>query len=122
MATQYATTHAQAVADVKAAGLAVTFTRTAGGTYNRLTDTTTGSTTTTVTGWAVRVPGSPITYERLNLVQSEAPTLLFAPTTVGTLPPLSAQVNWGGVSYTVRDVDPIAPDGVALVARVVVAR
>jgi hypothetical protein len=118
----YAVDHASALADVTAAGAAVTFTVTNPGTSNPLTGQFTGNSTSTVTGSALRVKGDPKRYEALNLVESEAPTLLFTPTTYGQLPSLEATVTFGGTVYRVRDVDPLAPDGTAILARIVVSR
>jgi hypothetical protein len=82
-------------------------------------------TTSTVTGSAIQVRGDPDTYKRLELIRSQAPTLFFTPTTYGELPAPGDTVVWpatNGQTYTVRDVDPIAPDGVAIAARVVITR
>ena len=118
----YAPDHASALADVADAGAAVTFTSTNPGTLDEATGLYTSGTTTTTAGYAVRVRGTPKTYVALSLKESEAPTLLFTPTTYGSLPSLNATVAWGGVTYTVRDVEPVAPNGTAILARVVVAR
>lgn len=116
----YVSDHKGALADVKDAGAAVTFTLVTN-TYDAATDTST-SETSTVQGYAVRVNGDPKRYEALGLVEADAPTLLFVPTTFGEEPPLSARVTWGGVSYTVRDVAPLAPDGNSILSRCVVSR
>lgn len=118
----YAADHAGAVADVQAAGARVTFTLSSPGTYTDATDAWTSATTTTVAGYAIRVGGNPVRYAELNLRQSEAPTLLFTPSTYGSLPALGSSVTWNSLVYTVRDVQPLAPDGTAILARVVVAR
>lgn len=118
----YASDHAGALADVKAAGATVTFTLSSPGTYDAATDTYTSAVTTYVSGAAIRVAGNPLAYQALELIQSEAPTLLFTPTTYGSLPALQSAVTWGGATYTVRSVDPLAPDGTAILARIVVAK
>lgn len=118
----YAPDHASALLDLTRAGAAVTFTLTRPGTFSPSTDTWSTPTETTVTGAAVRVKGSPLTYQRLNLAPSEAPTLLFTPTTYGDVPALGSAVVWGSVTYVVKDVEPLAPDGTAILSRVVVAR
>ena len=106
------------------ASTGVTFTRTAA-TY----DATGGGVApveTTITGNAFRT--TPRTrldlmrYESLGLVQSDAPTLLFAPTTYGETPAPGDVVTWNSIDYTVRSVDPVAPDGVTIIARVVISR
>lgn len=112
--------HASALRQVKAAGAAVTFTKVA-----RDRDPETGqstTTTTTVTGRAVRVSGRPDRYQALGLIESKAPTLMFVPDTRGEVPELGSEVSWGGEDHTVRDVDPVAPDGTAIAARVIAER
>lgn len=116
----YQSEHADALADVEAAGAAVTFTLVTQ-TYDAETDTSTPA-TTTVSGHAVRVRGNPRQYEALGLVEASTPTLLFVPTTYGEEPELGATVVWNGETYTVRDVAPLAPDGSAILSRVVVSR
>jgi hypothetical protein len=118
----YAATHARAAALVARKGAAVTFTLSSPGTYDATTDTYSTPTTSTVAGHAVRVSGNPIKYQSLGLVQSEAPTLLFAPSTFGSQPSLGMTTSWGGVTYTVADVEPVEPDGNAIVCEVVVKR
>lgn len=100
----YTTDHAGALADVRAAGAAVTCT---------------GS---NVSGYAVRTKGDPTRYERLKLVESEAPTLLFVPSTFGGTPALNDLVTFGGTQYAVTDIDTLAPDGTAILHKIVVAR
>ena len=118
----YAPDHSGAYADLLADGAPVTFAFVTQGTYDPATDTFGAATTSTVTGAAIRVSGNPLRYSQLGLVQSESPTLLCAPTTFGSLPTLGATVTWGGTTYTVRDVEPLAPDGTAILFRAVVAR
>ena len=100
----------------------MTFSFASPGTYNAAADTYSGPATTTVAGYAVRDEGDPERYRALSLSLTEAPTLLFAPSTAGSVPALGSTVTWGGVSYTVKDVDPIAPAGTAIVSKVIVAR
>lgn len=118
----YTSDHAGALADLAEAGASVTFTFASPGTYTASTGLFSGDTTTTVTGAAIRIAGNPLRYQALGLTQTEAPTLLFAPTTFGSLPVLGASVTFGGVTYTVRDVEPLALDGTAILANIVVAR
>ncbi|MGB0878684.1 MAG: hypothetical protein ACPGVY_11370 [Mycobacterium sp.] len=115
----YAEDHASALAGIADAGVAVTFTTEVEGTHNPLTETFGEPTTSTVTGHAVRVRGDKDTYTRLGLVYARHPTLLFAPSTYGDLPEAGWTVVWDGVTYTVAEVDPVAPDGAAIIARVV---
>lgn len=116
----YAPKHAAAAAMVKQKGAAVTFTRITQA-YDPVAGTTTPS-ESTVAGHAVGTRGDPIRYQALGLVESNAPTLLFVPATYGELPSPGDTVVWGGVIHTVRDVTPAAPDGTAILARVVAER
>jgi len=104
--------------------MAVTFTRT-----TATHDPTTGTYTTsgiTIPGNAIQVRGNPERYRAAGLVLSTMPTLLWSPTTYGSyVPEPGDTVTWpetGGSAYTVRDVDPIAPDGVLIAARVVIGK
>jgi hypothetical protein len=118
----YGADHAGALADVRAAGAAVTVAAVTPGTHDPATGLFTSPTTTTVTGVAIRTRGIPERYAALGLVESESPSLLFVPDTFGAIPPLNGTLTWGGVGYTVRDVEPLAPDGTAILSRLVVAR
>ena len=115
----YAADHAGALADIKEAGADVTFSKNAR-TYDRGTGRSTVS-AQSVVGYAIEVRGSPRVYEALGLKITEAVTLVFAANTYGDIPNLGMTCSWGGETYTVRDVSPTAPDGIAILARVVVA-
>jgi hypothetical protein len=98
----------------------ITFTRT-----TQTHDPETGQMTpveTSIAGTGVRVKGDPIRYQQLGLVESEAPTLLFVPTTYGETPAPGDTVTWASTLYTARDVQPVAPDGVTIFAKIVVVR
>lgn len=93
-------------------------------TYDESTDRMT-SVTTSVTGSGTQIKGDPHIYKALGLRLWEAPTLLFGATTYGDVPAPGDTVTWpatGGSVYTVRDVQPIAPDGVVIGAHVVIAK
>jgi len=100
--------------------MAVTFTHTTPGTYDATTDTTTSPVTTTVTGNAMQVRGDPETYKALGLVEYEAPTLLFVAQTYGEVPQVGDTTDWASITYTVKSVQPLAPDGYVILARVVI--
>jgi hypothetical protein len=102
--------------------MSVTFTRTVAGSYDPETDTDASPVTTTITGEAVRVRGRPETYRALSLIESEAPTLFFTPSEYGDRPKPGDTVVWETLTWTVRDVNPIAPDGVLIAARIVITR
>lgn len=120
MSPNYVASHASALRQVKAAGASVTFTK-----ASRTRDPETGQSTkstATVTGHAVRVSGRPDRYQALGLIESKAPTLMFVPATRGELPEPGSEVTWGGEDHTVRDVEPVAPDGTAIAARIIAER
>lgn len=89
-------------------GAAVTFTHTAPGTHVPSTGRFGAASTSSVAGYAMRVPGDPETYAALELIESKAITLEFTPTTVGGMPTLDSAFTFDSVSYTVRSVDPFA--------------
>lgn len=99
-------------------GAPVTFTHATPGTYDPATDRITGGSVETVTGVAMQIEGNPEQYAALGLIQSENPTLLFKPTTVGQMPVLGSTVVWGADTLTVKDVEPEAMNGTAKSARV----
>jgi hypothetical protein len=111
MATTYAADAASARADIKDAGAAVAFTRNSGDP---------NYTITTITGYAIQARGLPDTYRLLSLVESSNPTLLFAADNYGDRPSVGDTIVWAGTTYTTKDTNLIAPDGVAIITRVIV--
>jgi hypothetical protein len=99
-------------------GAPVTFTFGTAGSYDPLTGITTGGTVATVTGTAMQIEGDPEAYAALGLIQSENPTLLFRPDTIGQMPALGSTVAWGADTLTVKDLEPLAMNGIATAARV----
>lgn len=106
--------------------MSVVFTRTNPGTYDAATDTYTTPTNTTVSGSAIGVRGKPDRYKALGLALEKMPTLFFTPSDYGLQAYTSDFVQpgdtcvWNGTTFTVKDVDPIAPDGVVIAARIIV--
>lgn len=102
-------------------GQPVTFTRTVSGAHEPETETFGAPTETTISGYALRARGDKDTYIRLGLVYAKHPTLVFAPSEddEGELPESGDTVVWAGKTYTVKEVGPVAPDGTAIMARVV---
>src|SRR5258708_5302724 len=106
----------------------VTFTRTTPGIFNAADGTFGASTTTTITGDAIQVRGNPDRYDALNLVLGSMPTLFFTPTLYDlragssdfVLP--GDSVQWNLLTYIVKDIDPIAPDGIIIAARIIISR
>jgi hypothetical protein len=83
---------------------------------------------TTISGNAIKVRGKPDTYRALNLTDTFAPTLFFTPTdyelhdgTAEFVRP-GDEVTWAEQNFKVLLVDAIAPDGVVIAARIVIAR
>lgn len=100
----------------------VTFTRSTPGSYDPLTDASSGPTVTSVVGTAVQVPGDLDQYKALGLVSTSARTLVFVPDTVGESPLEGDSIVWASDGYTVRSVDPTEPAGTTLAVRVVINR
>jgi hypothetical protein len=103
----------------------ITFTRT-----RQAVDEATGQVTptvTTVTGAAIQVRGIPQRYAALGLTLATMPTLFFTPTDYNLAAGSDQFVlpgdvtTWAGQVAVARDVDPIAPDGVVIAARIVVS-
>lgn len=104
-------------------GAAVTFTKIVPGAYDPATDTTTPPTTLTVTGHAMQIEGDPDLYTRLQLIESDNPTLLFSPDVPGVIPVLGMTVPWGNdPALTVKNITPLAMDGTPTAAKIVCSR
>lgn len=103
----YAQDHASALADITKAGAAVTFTPLTG---------------SAVSGAAIQDMGSAREYADLGLVQRDTVTLWFAPSTYGERPGLTSTFTWGSGSFTVAYTEPVAPDGSAIIVKVIGSR
>lgn len=124
-AGSYSSEHMTAFSAILAAGEASTFERTA----TTISKTTGRPTTTdvTMTGVSVKVGGSARGYAALGLLETEAITLLFAPTDYeenneanATTPKPGDTTEWQGQTWTVRDAATVDPDGAGtILARVV---
>jgi hypothetical protein len=112
----FAAEHASALEDIRANGASVVFTL-ATSSYNQSTDVESSASTVSVTGAAIRTKGKTRNTDG-SLVKAVSVTLLFAPDTYGERPDLNATVTWEGDTYTVVDVDPVAPDGTDILSRV----
>lgn len=126
MSANYTATAALALQLVGQAGAPVTFTLVANSAYNPLTDVGSAPVTTTLAGFAVQTRGDPVVYSDLELIESEAPTLIFTPATyTGTpadVPILNALVTWNGLVYGVRWTRTVSPSGSAILTKLVIAR
>jgi hypothetical protein len=112
---KYKAEHDSALADIIFAGASPI-------TFARWTPTTTAA----IAGAAMQVKGDPERYAAKGLVLQNTLTLLFCPTLYGyhaytpefILP--GDVVQWNGVNLTAKDVETVAPDGVVIIARIVV--
>ena len=100
--------------------MAVTFTRSTK-THTRSTDSITVA-TSTIVGAAIKVQGDPVRYRELGLIESEAPTLLFVPTTYGDRIEPGDKVSYGGETFTARACYHLEPDAVVIHTMVIIAR
>lgn len=117
----YAGDHAGALADVRAAGAAVTFTLDSPG-AEQTDGTFAGATSQTIAGYAIEDGGDPKEYERLKLTVTEAPRLFFVASTYGDEPVPGMVCLWAGRKHTVRSAKPFRPDGTAIFTYVIIAR
>ena len=104
--TKYASEHSGAYADIQDAGAEVFFKKKS----------------TTISGVALQIKGDPEEYEALKLIEKAALTLLFVAETYGDSPPLGASCEWGEMRYLVEATRKVAPDGTAILSRVIVSR
>lgn len=104
-------------------GVLKTFSKTVPGTYDASTDTSTSPTTLSVQGYTMQIAGDPDLYNRLQLIESDNPTLLFRPIVPGQIPVLGMTVAWGNdPALTVKYVTPLAMNGTPEAAKLVVSR
>lgn len=118
----YAADHAGVLATLAEDGAAVTFTPAGTGTYVEASDTWTSASGTPVAGYAVGVRGDLVRYRALGLTVERTATLLFTGSTYGDVPAPGYTTTWGGQGWTVRIVEPFAPDGTAIHARIIMDR
>jgi hypothetical protein len=123
MTTVYAADHASALADVREAGAAVTFTRKTPGTLDEATGLHASASATTIAAYAIdafagsgKTPGVPV------LKENEELALFCVPVTIGQLPAPSDTVTWNSITYIVRRVLALQPDGTPIAATVMVGR
>jgi hypothetical protein len=79
---------------------------------------------TTITGAAFeKSSGEADAYAALSLVRSQAPLLLFTPTTYGDEVQVGDTLVWpeGGTTYTVRSARHLRPDGFVILSYLVVS-
>lgn len=120
-AGKYASEHRMAHAEVSAAGAPIAFTWTTR-VVDDATDAESAPVQHSMTGVAMKVRGRARAYEILTLIEADSPTLLFVPDTYGDCPPLNAIGTWATKPMGIRSIDPLAPDGVTITARLIVSR
>lgn len=103
--------------------MSVTFTRHVAGTYNPETDTETGGSSTTIVGSAfAKMSGAEEIFGAGTIITESQRLLLFTPTTYGQYPVQGDTVVWEGLTWNVRKVKTLAPDGVAILSYALVER
>ena len=114
----YAGIRSTAASLIAAKGAAVTLSRVSAGTYDPTTNTATGGSTTDYAVVAVAKKGNalrdPERFARLGLQRTASVTLLVAAQGLAITPQDGDRIGWGGVTYTVREVEPVAPDGAGI--------
>ncbi len=121
----YADEHAGALADIMAAGFPVTFDTGTPGEYDPTSGLFDDPEDGEVVGFALRKQPSASDLERFRLrglAEDKTVLLLFVATTYGETPTLGATVEWEGETLTVRDLKPLAPDGVVIKTDVAASR
>lgn len=119
--TVYSAEIESAASDIRDAGAPVTFARGAR-THDKATGRMSG-TPTTASSYAVRVKGDAKRLAARNLVLKDPITLLVEALHLGTFVPEDPDsMTFAGATYTVKDVDTLAPDGAAITYRVTGSR
>jgi hypothetical protein len=119
----YAPEHAGALADVRGAGVAITFDSLDLGAESNDGRFEGVPVATTMSAFATEEGGDPKEYERLGLTPLESPRLFVVCQTYGDIPPLNSKLTFGpGAPYTVRSVKPYRPDGIAIFSYVIISR
>jgi hypothetical protein len=101
---------------------AIVFTKETPATVDAATNRPGAPASRTVRGNAVEEDADPKRYADLNLHANEFRTVFFIPDTPGELPALDSECTWGGRPWTLRAVDPLAPNGTPLGASLVLSR
>lgn len=114
----YSAEHARAYRQVTRKGTDVVFNPSDSDTYSGSGEWTDGA-SDTIAGKAVEIPGDPAEYEPLELIGKDAATLMFVPTTIGSIPQQGFTATWAGKVRTVKQSFPFRPAGVAIMAKVI---
>lgn len=120
--SQYTAIAQRTLALIRRKGAAVTFTTVTGRVYNDTTGTWTGGDPVIATGVAVQSEDDPVRFSALNLTLVDPITLTVAAHGLSTVPAPNMALSWAGVTYTVKNVEAVAPDGVAIIYTVIGSR
>lgn len=122
MTSAYARMSARTLAMIRRKGAVVQFPGVTPRIHNPLTATWTGGLPTLDQGFAVQIEGDPDRFNSLSLVLKDPVTLLVAASGLSTVPKPGLPITWAGLTYTIKDVNPTAPDGVAIVYEITGSR
>ncbi len=122
MTSRYDAPAKRTLAMIAKFGADVTFPGTSGRRYDDATDTWSGEDSATIIGKAVAGDHKVDDIARLEaqgLTLVDPVTLLIAAKDLEIVPVPDMRIEWGGKPRTIRDVDTLAPDGVAILYTVV---
>lgn len=119
--SQYDGISTRALATITRKGAAVTFPGTGtAATYDPATGTWSGGVPgADVTGRAVQIDSDPDRFAALGLVLVNPVTLLVAASGLTVTPAPNMPMTWASKTYTIRDVDAVAPSGDPIVYAVI---
>lgn len=108
-------THARALATMQRnQAPAVTFTLTTPGTQVPTTGRHTSPSTTSVSGYGIRMKGEASGYEAGESTRTTPVKIFFVPSTFGQVPPQDSATKWESRGYRVKGVEPVSPTGTAV--------
>ena len=122
MSGKFGRQHASALAKISAKGALTSFTLKGIASIDETTEAVTPGVDTVVTCYAIEIAKNPRVFQALGLVMTDAPMLEAVPLNYGDTIPVGSTVPWAGETYTVASVLRIAPDGVTILAKVIVKR
>lgn len=107
----------RALATIAKSGAPVTFPGAGtAGTYDPLTDTWSGGAAgTDVVGRAVQIEGDVDRFATLKLVLNNPVTLMVAAAGLAVTPAIGMPFVWAGITYTIKDLEDVAPDGTPII-------
>ncbi len=87
--------------------------------YDGATDTWSGSPSSDATGRAVQIDSDPDRFRALGLTLANSVTLLIAALNLSVTPRPGMYITWAGITYSIKDVEAVAPDGVPIMYTVI---